>query len=900
MKIKDTLQRDPSTHPLVNQGQARIADRTTEREIKELQGELATFVCEGEYAEGIQRILQSFLTNLNHTSQKAAWVSGFFGSGKSHLLKMLCHLWVDTSFEDGSTARSLVPHVPADIIALLRELDTAGKRAGSLLAAAGSLLSGSTDNVRQTVLSVLLRGAGLPEQYAQAKFCLWLHDEGYLNQVRKTVEAAGKVWEVELNNLYVSGLLARAVLSCDPNFGTNEAEARKTIRAQFDQPKTDISTSEFLNMAKRVMQLRGNDGRLPCTILVLDEVQQYIGDSVDRSALVTEVTEALSKQLDNHLIVVGAGQSALSDMRLLHKMLDRFTIRVTLSDTDVEVVTRKVLLQKKASTVADVRKVLEDHAGEVSRQLQGTKIGETGDDRGTIVEDYPLLPVRRRFWEHCFRTVDLAGTSSQLRSQLRIIHDAVAKVADEPLGAVVPADELYDALAPEMVNTGVLLREINERIISVKDGTPDGELAYRICSLVFLIGQLPRQTGADIGVRAIKEHLADLLVEDLRADNGKLRDDVETTLERLAKKGVLMQLGEEYRLQTREGEALDKAFRNLQAKLANDDVTVQAERDRLLYAEAGRIIGAVKLLHGQAKDPRQLIIHRDQTPPALPSDGIPVWIRDGWSAPEKEMVEAARKAGSDDPIIYVFVPRQAAEDLKAAIVETEAAEDTLNQRGHPTTAEGQLARQSLEGRKAMAQRRRDDLVKQVVGNAKVFQGGGSEVLQLELADKIREAAEASLARLYPRFGDADASSSAWRSAIKRARDGADQPFQPIGHTGSTEDHPVSREVIRTIGSGATGTAVRKELRAAPFGWPQDAIDAALLALHRSQHLTATLNGVAVPLGQLDRSANSVSAARPVRNPAARPSFSRNSCSSPARPGVSRRYPSRLRSRPSRT
>jgi hypothetical protein len=51
-----------------------------------------------------------------------------------------------------------------------------------------------------------------------------------------------------------------------------------------------------------------------------------------------------------------------------------------------------------------------------------------------IVEDYPLLPVRRRFWEHCFRQIDAAGTSSQLRSQLRI-HDAAAKLANRPLGA---------------------------------------------------------------------------------------------------------------------------------------------------------------------------------------------------------------------------------------------------------------------------------------------------------------------------------------------------------------------------------------------------------------------------------------------------------------------------------
>ena len=125
MKVEDILQRDPATHPLVNKGQTRIADREDEQVTQELRGELSTFVCEGQYADGIQRIVHSFLDDLNRTSQRGAWVSGFFGSGKSHLLKMLCHLWRNTEFPDGATARSLVPAIPEDLAALLRELDVA-------------------------------------------------------------------------------------------------------------------------------------------------------------------------------------------------------------------------------------------------------------------------------------------------------------------------------------------------------------------------------------------------------------------------------------------------------------------------------------------------------------------------------------------------------------------------------------------------------------------------------------------------------------------------------------------------------------------------------------------------------------------------------------------------------
>ena len=848
MKIGDILQRDPATHGLVNQGQARITDQRGEKELQELRGELSTFVCEGQFADGIQKILRSFLDNLNRTSQKGAWVSGFYGSGKSHILKMACHLWQNTTFPDGATARTLVPYIPEEIQALLRELDIAGRRAGGLVAAAGAMPSGSNDNVRLTILGIILRAVGLPSAYPQARLCLWLRENGWLTAVQGRVAAAGKAFDREINDLYVSPVIAPAILRCSPGFASSEAEARQTLRAQFPPQMGDITTEEFLRTAKDALALAGKDGRIPCTLLVLDELQQYIGDSHDRSVLVTEVIEAVSKQLDSRVIVVGAGQSALTEVRQLQKLMDRCTIRVPLSDSDVETVTRKVLLQKKPSAVDEVRRLLQNHAGEISRQLQGTRIGECQEDQAVIVHDYPLLPVRRRFWEHCFRQIDAAGTHSQLRSQLRIIHDAVAGLSAKDLGAVVPADELYESLAPEMVNTGVLLREINERIIQV--GKTEGPLPRRICGLVFLIGKLKREGAGDIGVRATAAHIADLLVDDLQADNGKLRSNVETTLGRLVDQGVLMQVAGEYRLQTREGSEWDREFRTKQAKLNGDDAAIQFRRDQLLYAEVDGIIRGIRILQGSAKEPRLFAIHRDQTPPVVDGATIPIWIRDQWSHSQKDMVEAARSAGSESPIIYVFIPRQSAEDLRRLIVDAEAAQQTLDARGNPTTAEGQEARQSMESRRAEAAAKRDNLVKEIVAAAKVFQGGGSEVLSATLEEKIRSAAADALVRLFPRFKEAD--SGAWEVALKRAKEGADQPFQPTGHGDATEKHSVCQQVLATIGAGKTGTEIRKTLRASPFGWPQDAIDAALIALHRSQHITATLNGAPVALGQLDQ------------------------------------------------
>jgi hypothetical protein len=251
-----------------------------------------------------------------------------------------------------------------------------------------------------------------------------------------------------------------------------------------------------------------------------------------------------------------------------------------------------------------------------------------------------------------------------------------------------------------------------------------------------------------------------------------------------------------------------------------------------------------------AKEPRQFFVHREQTPPIVDGSNVPIWIRDGWSCAEKDVLDAARSAGNDSPVLFVFIPRQSADDLRRLVVEADATQQTIDAKGNPSTAEGQEARQSMDSRRARALGDRDRLVRDIIANAKVFQGGGSEVLLTSLDERIKVATDASLVRLFPRFKEAD--SAAWEAVIKRAREGADHSFQPTGHTDATEKHAVCQQLLSTIGAGKSGSDVRKTLGATPFGWPRDAVDAALIALHRLQHITATLNGQAVPLGQLDQ------------------------------------------------
>src|SRR3954447_15894591 len=105
MKNSEVFVRDPKESPLPNLGVSQVAGVEDANYWKVLEWELDRFVCEGSYEAGLERILSQFLTNLSEPKQVAAWVSGFYGSGKSHLVKVLSHLWVDTELRDGETAR---------------------------------------------------------------------------------------------------------------------------------------------------------------------------------------------------------------------------------------------------------------------------------------------------------------------------------------------------------------------------------------------------------------------------------------------------------------------------------------------------------------------------------------------------------------------------------------------------------------------------------------------------------------------------------------------------------------------------------------------------------------------------------------------------------------------------
>ncbi|MDP2203755.1 MAG: BREX system P-loop protein BrxC [Methylicorpusculum sp.] len=819
MNNRDIFQKDPASQKLVNEGVASVNDEHNQQAMAVLRYELDTFVCDGQYESGMAHILDTYLTNIDQAQQPAVWVSGFYGSGKSHLVKMLRALWVDTVFEDGASARGIA-NLPQSIRDGLKELSTQAKRHGGLHASSGTLGAGASGSVRLALLRIIFKSAGLPEHYPVARFVMWLNNEGIYNQVRTEVETTGFDWSEELDNFHVAEGLYAALCKVKPAIFSSSVSAVE-ILPQLYPNVSDVSSDDML---KAIKQALTKDGKLPLTLIVLDEVQQYIGEDSQRSIDVQEVVEACSKNIGGKLLFIGTGQTAVTGTSNLKKLAGRFTIRVELSDADVDAVIRKVILAKKPDATAPIEQIMQTNLGEISRHLAGTTIGHKQDDIPYFAQDYPILPVRRRFWENTLRVLDQTGTDSQLRNQLSMIHKVIQTNLNDSLGHVVPADYLYFDSADKLLQARILPRKVHEKTLVWFKGSDNERLMARACGLVFLVNKLSGSNN-EIGLHATIDTLADLLVEDIAEGSSALRSKLPVLLDKCE---LLMKVGDEYRIQTEESAAWNDEFLSQRSSLANESHRIEAERDDRIRKKFAEMVRKLSLLQGQAKVPRDIVPLFDSQLPNDANQKIYLWVRDGWGLDENSVRADARQAGNQSPTLFVYIPKRSADDLRHHLIEYKAATATLEKRGVPNTPEGTEARSAMETTKQTAEAKIRDLLDDAFSGARVFQGGGNEILGNDLQEMVLEAANNALQRLYPQFSIGD--HIGWYKVYEKAQKGAPDALKAIGFEDEAAKNGVCKALLSAIAGGKKGTDLRSHFELSHFGWSRDTVDGGLQVL----------------------------------------------------------------------
>lgn len=847
MLNREIYYNDPTTHLLKNQGVAKVSDNQDAEALATLEYELKTFVCDGKYQEGMEQILKDFISCFNsRDEQPAAWISGFFGSGKSHLAKMLAALWTNNEIASGLSARTLAD-LPSSVAQRFEELDQIALQTPGKHHASGTIASAGTKNVRLAILAIVFKSLGMPEQYHLARFCVWLKQQGLLETIQS--ELGPDQWNKALRNLYVAPDLHKALLKHIPDLASSPVEVGKLLAGQFARAD-EISDEDLQQTFYDVLEV---NGEIPLTLIVLDEVQQFIGRDHDRAHDVQHIVEKLcsAPKLKSRVMFVATGQSALSTNQNLQKLMGRFQLKVQLEDTDVDAVIRKVILLKKESARGVIDSELKQHLGELSRHLHGSTIEHTTSDEQNMVADYPLLPVRRRFWDRVLHALDATGTVSQLRTQLRIVHDACKSTADKPVGSVLPADFIYDQLKTQLVQSQVISKEIHEKISrkASSDNKEDQQEA-RVLALVLLIGKLP--TDVDHGIVATADYLADLLIQNLAEEKNSIRRDVHAWLDSLVKQGLLMTFENkhgqnEYRLQTAESQQWYEQYLSERAQLTGNPNRVENMRLELLHTYVRRAVGAARLTQGESMVSRPLNVCFEDSLPADASEKLYVWVH---SESEKNFLHAVRGVPSSDATIFLYLPSIQQSDLFDALAEQKAAELTLESRGTPKTEAGRDAKSAMEHRISTAKGRIGAITDEIFAGIQVKMAGGSEVDGDTLADQLSNAGKKAIERLYQEFGKAD--DPKWAQVYNAARKAGGENALSLLSDTQGQSHPVTDEINRYLGVGKTGREIQDKFGNAPYGWPSDAIDGALCAMLANGQINASINGQPVDAKTLER------------------------------------------------
>lgn len=845
MKNKELFTLNPELVNLKNEGVAKIRTINEKDDLSIAEYELKTFVCEGEYHDGLKKILEFYLQNFNNTEQPAFWVSGFYGSGKSHLVKMASYLWNDTQLPSGQTART-IKQLPEDISDLLKEISLKQKIQGTL-SIAGTLRDFPSKDIRYSFLQLLLNTLGLPTQFHHFKFIYWLKQEGIYENVQSLVELSGRDFKKEVENLFVSPTLSKAVLELIPDMAENEMKLKELFKAQFPRVET-VGREVFVKTIKEEILPMFFGEKIPCTLIVLDEVQQFIGQDPDLADNVQFLAEDICSRFGGKFLLVGTGQNAVTDTPILQKIMARFRIPIQLSNTDIQTVIRKTILDKKPTSISDIKEKMESSLGEISRNLEGSDFGYITEDKTTLVADYPLLPSTRKLWNKVLQVIDVAGTSGQLRNQLRVIDDSLKSVANLEVGQIVAADFIFDQNQTQLIQAGLLLNDTCNIIQERKAKGGDSLLEGRILSAVFLLDQINSNAAVkkDRTLKSNENTIADLLIDNLNINSDTFRNKIKSLIAKLVDDKVLMPVNDEYKLQTKIGQEWEQEYQKHYIKLNNsgDDQIQNIRKERIVgfFKDKTKTINVTQ---GFSKIQRDYELWDKETMPNTEIK-LNLWIRDGWFENETTVLNEIRAAGNNTSLAYVFVKKFRDSELKIEIMKYLAAGTTIDLKGLPSTPEGQQARKSMETRQAQAKISIQELIEKICNESVVYLAGGNTVQVGALRDNIEEALKSIADRQFPDFKN-KADSLSWGQALTKAMAGNPDALSAINYTGDIDKHPVAIEILRFIGnSSKTGKDIRANFTKAPYGWSQDAIDTLIVLLKNTQHISTPEPDLKVP------------------------------------------------------
>ncbi|NPV28413.1 MAG: BREX system P-loop protein BrxC [Firmicutes bacterium] len=813
----------------------------------------------------IERYIDDFLehytdTFYTATTEIGVWISGYFGSGKSYLAKILALLVENRTLVGHSAAQRFEARIPPGAPrrdSILRSLARLERCSSRVLAFnINTLADSKATPLPRLLLSQYYLSKGYSSNLVYARVIeAELDKRGQLSELHTAVERrVGKPWpEVQQNlNFYARHLYAAAcevapdVFTCPEDVlqALKNAEKGELYNVQF-----------FVRTILEDLAITEKATGKPCRlVLVLDESGQWIEDDAGRLAqLQAFVEEAAEKGQGRIWVLVTTHEdmaSVYANARALQadmkKMEGRFRFKFVLTTENIELVLEDRLLRKNLPGREALVEVYNSAPGIIrdlgQLRMEGRLMPECTLEK--FVDTYPFFPYQTHLIPEVVKSLRTQGgrgeqLSGSTRTLIAITQDILrtgrGRYLEAPVGRVVSFDEVYANLEAAEINP-----EVRREIQLITTDVPGATLlTRRVAEVLYLL------SGITYLPRTI-DNLARLLAESVDDDIAAIAARIRPELERLQKAKMVARIGEEYEFLT----GVRRTF--------EDEVAATAAELRQPDREAGLRDFATTDVLGFATVPYK----GAEFPVRITFDGTPV-TREGFV--EVRVVSPLAALGGikvidledqslrpeEQQTIFILCDRIPGfdQDLNRYIAMREVIK---NWKGDPHKSDEahRLASDRESNDLEKLRRRVQDGIREGLRHARVVFRGSSRALNPKPGQTPGEAIREELAlywpTLYPQYDRVPVRVNQEQKAILEVLSGTKTPGQDIRNlklydqSGQLDLHCPLVDAIRLYLAKRQSTKQRtlgkdliSEFVQPPYGWDGNAVRIGVAALVRA-------------------------------------------------------------------
>ena len=496
------------------------------------------------------------------TADTGVWISGFFGSGKSHFLKMLSYVLENKEVKGIHSVerfRRKFEDDPATYMLIDRSTKVQTETILFNIDIEGSINKDKTAVLRVFAKTFYNHLGFFGENLKVAKLEQYIDQQGKTTEFRRVFEEKkGMPWVDSRKAFAFNGKFIIPTLVEVLDMSEEDAKAWFN-----DKSATEFSIAQLVEDIKDYLNTKPGNFRL---LFMVDEVGQYVGTDTDMLLNLQSLVEKIGSECGGKVWVVCTGQEAIDEIIKVRadefsRIQARFKTRLSLSSSSVDEVIQKRILKKNNEAESKLEAVYEKNDSVLRNLFSFTDSildikGYSGSREFAV--NFPFVPYQFIIMQKVFAEIRKHGNSGKHlsggeRSMLSGFQEATQKIQEKDEYALVPFFRFYDTVHTFLDGS---IRRVIERCQKASDNG-DGIEAQDVdvLKLLYLIRYID-------DIPANLDNIVILMADDIRMDKITMRETVRECLNRLMSQNYIGRTGEVYNFLTDEEQDIQREIKN--------------------------------------------------------------------------------------------------------------------------------------------------------------------------------------------------------------------------------------------------------------------------------------------------------------------------------------------------